>query len=523
MKGFALLLVVVTLALGIIFDDDHYRLRQLGQPSDQAVVDHRDSSYTSMTWVGSPSENYLQLRFFDKVEGGLCLRPTWADINRLSEHDPRLNHLRFTTASGALAPAKTWAGEAPDPGTLPNSAYVRFLPVGVLLNESLMSKAGNDQRRVDPHILVIGLGSSAGILVLAHHFPEAAITVVDIDQKVIDIVRDHVPLTNWLTTQKTADGSPRLTLVAKDARQFVRFDALRAARKADLIILDAYTAGSTIPSHLMTREFFAECAAALSPEGMVIGNIIGSYTGEKRRVVGGCLRSLRAAGLAEAYNIPVLGSFYDNAAQVDVDHPRNNIVIAGKQPVDPKRAAAGWARLQQFVPFPEFETDTYLSAQYALVDGKSRPITAMVPSSVIDGADSSVRLSLKSEEPSPGSPAYARIARTDDIQVIAQARRLVADWYRTEHEKMKLVGFPLGWADAPEAKVLWRREIDWVKGAREVWRVTMINARDANTNSGESLVGPLEGPQRDSAMVNWTIADAPLFTDQMPNADIVAH
>ena len=523
MKIIAVILAVTSLAIAIICEDDHYRLRQDGQASDQAVLDHRDSTYTSMTWVGSPSENYLQLRFFDKVEGGLCLHPTWAEINRLSERDPRLSHLRYSTAEGAVAPAATWPGEAPDPGTLPNSAYVRFLPLGVLLNNAVMAKAGNDLHKADPHILVIGLGSSAGILVLAHHFPEASITVVDIDHKVNDIVRDHVPLTKWLTTQKTADGSPRLTLVAKDARQYVRFDALRQTRKADLIILDAYTAGSTIPSHLMTREFFAECAAALSDDGMVIGNIIGSYIGEKRRVVGGCLRSLRAGGLIETYNIPVISSFYDAPSVLDTRQPRNNIVIAGKKPVDPKRAAAGWERLHQFVPYPEFPIDTYLSTQYVLLDDKSRQITALVPGAAIDDADPSLRLSLKSDSGVPGGPAYARLSRSDDGQLVSRARGLVADWYTKNRTTLKLVGAPHNWANATEAKTLWRREIDWVKAAREVWRVSILGARDANAHSGEALVGPPEGQLRNDDEANWRIVDAPLFTDQMPNADIAAH
>jgi hypothetical protein len=521
-KFIAVLLAVATLAIGVLCTDDHYRLRQDGQASDQVVLDHRDSAYTSMTWVGSASENYLQLRFFDKVEGGLCLRPTWAEINRLSEQDPRLRHLRYTTADGPKAPAATWPGEAPDPGTLPNSPYVRFLPVGVLLNEALMAKAGNDLTKADPHILIIGLGSSAGILVLAHHFPQAAITVVDIDQKVVDIVEDHVPLTKWLTTQKTADGSPRLTLVAKDARQYVRFDALRAARKADLIILDAYTAGSTIPSHLMTREFFAECAAALSDDGMVIGNIIGSYTGEKRRVVGGCLRSLRAGGLPELYNIPVISSFYDSPSQLDPKQPRNNIVIAGKKPVDPKGAAAGWQRLHQFVPFPEYPIDTYLSTQYVLLDENSRQVSSLAPGAAIDIADPSLRLKLANDNIAAGGPAYARLSRTEDSQVLTHARHLVTAWYAAEKDKLKLVGAPLHWKDTT-AKTLWRREIDWVKAAREVWRVSIIGARDATANGGEVLVGPPEGPLRNEEDANWRIVDAPLFTDQMPNADIVAH
>ncbi len=506
-----------------MFQDNHYRLRQVVQASDQAVLDHRDSAYTSMTWVGSPSENYLQLRFFDKVEGGLGLHPSWAELGQLALENKRLGHLWLDSVSGGTPPAPTWPGEAPDPGTLPNSHYVRFMPVGVLLNNALVTKAGGDVRQVDPHILVIGLGSSAGLLVLAHHFPQAVITCVDIDQRVIDMVHDHVPLTRWLETQKTADGSPRLRLVAKDARQFVRFDALRDRRPYDLIVLDAYTAGSTIPSHLMTREFFAECATALSPDGLILGNIIGSYTGDKRRVVGGALRSLRAGGLTEAYNVPVISGWYDSPAKMDPKQARNNIVLASRMPLDPKRNPTGWERLLSFTPFPELPVDRYKSTQYLLLDDKSVAISAYLPGAAIDAADPSLALRMQVEPPVPNAPQYATIARTEDSEVIGAARILAGKWYAANREQFKLVGPPLGWDDAANVKGMMRREIDWVKATREIWHVSLRAARDANAHGGEALVGPPEGPEREHAEATWQITDAPLFTDQMPNADIVNH
>ena len=523
MKGLAVLIAVAALAAGLLFQDNHYRLRQVAQASDQAVLDHRDSAYTSMTLVGSPSENYLQLRFFDKVEGGLGLHPSWTELNQLALDDRRLFHLRFKMQEGNAPAAATWPGDAPDPGTLPNSHYVRFFPVGVLLNNALMAKAGGDQLKADPHILVIGLGSSAGLLVLAHHFPQAVITCVDIDQKVIDIIHDHVPLTRWLQTQKTADGSPRLRLVAKDARQFVRFDALRETRPYDLIILDAYTAGSTIPSHLMTREFFAECAQALSPDGLILGNIIGSYTGDKRKVVGGCLRSLRAGGLTEAYNIPVIYSWNDSPAQLDTKQARNNIVIASRKPLDPKRNPTGWERLLAFTPFPELAVDRYKSVQYLLYDSAGMAVSSYLPGEAIDAVDPSLALKLQTVQPVPGAPQYATIARTEDPELLGVARTLAGKWYEANRERLKLVGPPLGWDAAADAKLMIRREIDWVKATREIWHVSLRAARDANAHGGEALVGPLEGPEREHAEATWQITDAPLFTDQMPNADIVNH
>ena len=111
MKFLAVILAVAALAIAIVCEDDHYRLRQDGQASDQAVLDHRDSAYTSMTWVGSPSENYLQLRFFDKVEGGLCLRPSrWTtegrragEIHAASKKNPLRGDVRFAWRSALAA------------------------------------------------------------------------------------------------------------------------------------------------------------------------------------------------------------------------------------------------------------------------------------------------------------------------------------------------------------------------------------------------------------------------------------
>ncbi len=521
-KLLAVALAVGALATGLAFRDDQYRLRQPWQAGDQAALDHRDSAYTSMTWVASSSDNYLQLRFFDKVEGGYCLHPTWSELRSLAVSDPRLAHL---VPSGpvptSVAPAASWpvALPTPDPGTLANSAYVRFFPAGVLLNSPLMAAAGNDLAKATPKILIVGLGSGVGIAVLAHHVPQASITVVDIDQRVNDMVVDHVPLLRWLTTQTTAEGLPRLRLVAKDARQFVRFDAAREPRPYDLIILDAYTAGSTIPSHLMTREFFAQCAADLTPSGILLGNIIGSYDGEKRQVLGGALRSMRAGDLPYIHNIPVLVGEAAGGYRKDAD--RNNITLASKAPLDPKANAAGWDRLKAFVPWPELATGTYLSRQYILGDGQQLR-SAFVPADVIEAAEPGLANKLRRLPQAPNSPAFEERANSDDRSHADAAKRAIRAWVEGPARSLGVTRMPIGWDD-PALTQLWRFEKDWLKANREVVRVSVHNARDAATHGGEALVGPLEGPARDAASGGWMVRDAPLFTDQRPNADILNH
>ena len=78
---------------------------------------------------------------------------------------------------------------------------------------------------------------------------------------------------------------------------------------------------------------------------------------------------------------------------------------------------------------------------------------------------------------------------------------------------------PFGWLDRNQITMLQRRETDWVLAARETYRISVSLARDPNFG-GDALVGPLENERASIKKPNWIITEAPLFTDQMPNADI---
>lgn len=494
-----LVLAIGAAAAGFAFQDQHYRLDMPGLPSDQRVLGHRDSPYTGMTWVASPSNNYLQLRFFEMVEGGICLEPTWAQLAA----DPRLGHLK-PDATPAAAPGGI------DPGTLNNSAYISFFPAGLLLNRTVPAA---------PRILVVGLGSGIGIAHLAHHFPQASIEVVDIDPAVIDMVRTQYPLLAWLEGQKTAAGEPRLTQVARDARAHIR---ARAGHGFHMVVLDAYTAGSTIPPHLMTREFFGECAATLAEGGTVFANVIGSYgeelgdgtvRGVKRRVVGGALRTLRAAGLPEAWVFPVLMAG-DNPGAFDRAQSRNNILIVAKHPISPRRFPEGWERLRAWTPYPELEAGRYVSRQYQLIDQQANTGSTFVPAELIDAAVPAIAGRIEPRQPATGAPTHTLGAVLTDRALVEQARAaVVANAPSGSHLR--------GWRSLPGEAVLYRRTIDWTQFPRETWRTSVAFARDAAKHDPDLLVGPPDGPDRDGMEPTWLISDAPLFTDQRPNADIV--
>lgn len=499
MKAHVLLglgLAAVCAAVGIAVQDQHYRLDVPGvSPNDQRVLGHRDSPYTSMTWIASDSNNYLQLRFFDRVEGGICLRPTWAELAA----DPRLAHLK-----PAAAPAAAPGGV--DPGAVNNSPYITFFPAGILLNKELPAA---------PKVLIVGLGSGIGIAQVAYHFPQASIEVVDIDPAVIAMVRRQYPLLAWLETQKTAAGEPRLAFVAHDARAHIRS---RAGHGFNLVVLDAYTAGSTIPPHLMTREFFAECAASLADGGVLLANVIGCYgepdgqgalNGFAHRVLGGALRSMRAAGLTGAWVIPVLHS-WDNPAAFRRDGARNNIVVAAKHQLSPRAFPAGWERLKAWVPFPELEIGRYRTRQVMLLDRDGRAVSTFAPADLADPIPG-FAAGLKPSPVADGAPRHTEVAMLADrtvAEAVAKAVRAAG-------------GQIAGWDSVPADGQLELRSIDWVKFPRESWRTAIAFARDETRHDPELLVGPVDGPDRESAMANWHMSDVPLFTDQTPNADIL--
>ncbi len=109
-------------------------------------------------------------------------------------------------------------------------------------------------------VLCIGLGIGIVPMQFAHEG-------VDVD--VIEINPDIVPI-----AEKFFDLQPaKLNLHIGDGRYFVN----RAKRQYDAIILDAFL-GDSSPSHLMTREAFAEMRRALKPQGVLVINSFGDFS-----------------------------------------------------------------------------------------------------------------------------------------------------------------------------------------------------------------------------------------------------
>ncbi len=111
----------------------------------------------------------------------------------------------------------------------------------------------------DPaNVLVIGLGGGGFNRLFNEVYPNATLTSVEIDPKVLELAKEYMGFTE----------SPKNQVAIRDGRSFVR----RSSETYDWIILDAFH-GSVVPPHLKTREFYEEISQRLSPDGLVISNI----------------------------------------------------------------------------------------------------------------------------------------------------------------------------------------------------------------------------------------------------------
>ncbi len=114
-------------------------------------------------------------------------------------------------------------------------------------------------------ICQLGLGVGALTRFCYHHFPQAVITAVEIDQEVITTCHEHFLL---------PPASERLALVHDDAADFVanadnqgRFDVLQ---------VDLYDAESTGPAR-GSAAFYQDCAQVLTESGMMTINLFCEY------------------------------------------------------------------------------------------------------------------------------------------------------------------------------------------------------------------------------------------------------
>jgi spermidine synthase len=107
--------------------------------------------------------------------------------------------------------------------------------------------------------LVIGGGDGGTVRELARYPGVERIDLVEIDEMVVDVCREYLPVTACRLDD------PRVHIHFEDGLRFIR----RFENLYDLIIVD-----STDPfgpgEGLFTREFYGNCCKALSPDGILV-------------------------------------------------------------------------------------------------------------------------------------------------------------------------------------------------------------------------------------------------------------
>ncbi len=113
-------------------------------------------------------------------------------------------------------------------------------------------------------VLIIGLGGGALPRAISHYIPDAEIDVVDIDPDVVEVAERFFMFTpSELTKVYIGDGRTFIQEMAKDSSR----------KRYDMVILDAFNS-SSIPRHLITKEFIKEVIQVLDPKGVVATNVL---------------------------------------------------------------------------------------------------------------------------------------------------------------------------------------------------------------------------------------------------------
>jgi spermidine synthase len=166
-------------------------------------------------------------------------------------------------------------------------------------------------------MLVVGLGGGSIPKKVQKEFPDMEIDAVEIDPEVIKMSKDHFNVKE----------SKLLRLHAQDGRLFLA----RTQRQYDIILLDAYFTDA-MPFHLTTKQFFELAHKRLTPNGVVVANLISAVTGPQGKIARAFVRTQRQ----------VFSQTYVFAARrpdnVSLDTIQNVIVVAtrDKQRVDIK-------------------------------------------------------------------------------------------------------------------------------------------------------------------------------------------
>jgi spermidine synthase len=117
------------------------------------------------------------------------------------------------------------------------------------------------------NILLIGLGAGSLVKFLYRNRPLAHLTIVEIDQRVVDVARHYFEL---------PDDPVRLDIVIGDGAEYMATSDLLY----DLILVDGFNEHGH-PGDLNVLPFYQDCRSRLSDHGLLVVNLTGLCNGVK--------------------------------------------------------------------------------------------------------------------------------------------------------------------------------------------------------------------------------------------------
>jgi spermidine synthase len=111
-------------------------------------------------------------------------------------------------------------------------------------------------------ILVLGVAGGTVIHLLHALYPDALVTGVDVDGRMIDIGKKYFGLSKV----------KKLTLIVSDAKEFVAGSAAKK-KQWDMVVVDLFV-GASIPAFVGEERFLRTLRRIITPKGMVVINYL---------------------------------------------------------------------------------------------------------------------------------------------------------------------------------------------------------------------------------------------------------
>jgi spermidine synthase len=163
-------------------------------------------------------------------------------------------------------------------------------------------------------IAMIGLGGGSMARFIFKHLPDSTLKVVEINPAVLELREEFlIP----------GDGE-RFRVRLGDGADFVR----SPPRLFDVLLVDGFDVGGQ-PPELASAEFYADCAAALLPDGVLAVNLCPAYAGFERQVD------------------DLVAAFDGNLLLIPDRDCSNTIAFASRTPLAELFGRQGWAGPQQ--------------------------------------------------------------------------------------------------------------------------------------------------------------------------------